>query len=435
MKRKKVLSMAVVSALIAAQMAMPVMAADGGSLDVEVTTQSGVLRVEVPTTMSIAVDQFEIGNEGAQIAVAAPFTMSNKSEMNVRVEVTSTADLGTGISLVSSKAAAGSSTKDEAWLAVAAQVAAGQYDAAASNPKDSWDLADTDDNVATFGSDKMAKQTFYLEKATGAVSYKLAVPDANGKVGESFAKFYELTPIDTATGGNAEDILTAEAAKGDLYTIATTDIAKDKAALTVIPKETTIVGAGDTPGTGEVAHVADNTYYKAATVASNPTTGKVYAYASLATASAGGDAAFTYIGKLSNAKETWTADDIKKISIAYTITGVTETKYNQVKTNCTYGLYTPVKPTIATKTYSVTANTAFDVTVTLGSATKVSSAVLKGDSSLELLDGTGTFATYSEADGKLKLTAALATFITNNPTVTLDVVFDDGTVVTLNFTV
>ena len=346
MKRKKVLSMAVVSALIAAQMAMPVMAADGGSLDVEVTTQSGVLRVEVPTTMSIAVDQFEIGNEGAQIAVAAPFSMVNKSEMNVRVDVTSTADLGTGISLVSSKAAAGSSTKNEAWLAVAAQVAANKYDSATTDPKDAWDLADTDANVATFGSDKKAKQTFYLEKATGTVSYKLAVPDANGKVGESFAKFYELEEIDTSTGTPA-DILTAAAATADLYTVATG--AADKTALTVIPQGTTIKASGAT-GTNEVDIVSGNTYYKAATTASTPVTGKVYAYASLTSAGTDGEAAFTYIGKLSNAKETWTADDIKKISIAYTITGVTETKYNEVKDDCTYGLYEAPAPTVPTIT-------------------------------------------------------------------------------------
>lgn len=94
-------------------------------------------------------------------------------------------------------------------------------------------------------------------------------------------------------------------------------------------------------------------------------------------------------------------------------------------------------PGIATTTYSVTEDTAFEVVVSLGSgnlaASTVSSALLKGEGSLELLDGSGTFATY--AGGKLNLTAALATFIVNNPTVTLDVVFDDGTVVTLDFTV
>lgn len=94
-------------------------------------------------------------------------------------------------------------------------------------------------------------------------------------------------------------------------------------------------------------------------------------------------------------------------------------------------------PSIAKTTYAVTADTGFDVEVSLGSgdlaATTVSSALLKGDSSLELLDGSGTFATY--ANGKLSLTAALATFIVNNPTVTIDVSFDDGTIKTLNFTI
>lgn len=96
-------------------------------------------------------------------------------------------------------------------------------------------------------------------------------------------------------------------------------------------------------------------------------------------------------------------------------------------------------PSIATKTYSVTTDTAFNVPVSLGAgslaAEGVSSAVLKGASSLELLDGSGTFATY--ADGKLTLTAALATFIVNNPDVTLEVIFNDDamTKVILDFTV
>ena len=48
MKRsKKFLSAAVVSAIAAAQMAMPVMA-DGGSFDVDVTTTTPVIRVVVP---------------------------------------------------------------------------------------------------------------------------------------------------------------------------------------------------------------------------------------------------------------------------------------------------------------------------------------------------------------------------------------------------
>lgn len=96
-------------------------------------------------------------------------------------------------------------------------------------------------------------------------------------------------------------------------------------------------------------------------------------------------------------------------------------------------------PSIATRSYSVTTNTAFDIPVSLGTgnlaAQGVSSVLLKGQTDLELLNGSGTFATY--ADGKISLTAATATYIVNNPTVTLDVTFDDttGTKVSISFTV
>ena len=45
MKTKKVLSTAVASALVAAQMVMPVMAAGGVSVDVPVTTKTAVISV------------------------------------------------------------------------------------------------------------------------------------------------------------------------------------------------------------------------------------------------------------------------------------------------------------------------------------------------------------------------------------------------------
>ena len=81
MKRKKVLSMLTAGAL-AATMVMPVMAADGGSFDVNVTTKTGILRVEVPTTLAIAVDQFETSDTGTQI-YSGEFPIANRSEVNV----------------------------------------------------------------------------------------------------------------------------------------------------------------------------------------------------------------------------------------------------------------------------------------------------------------------------------------------------------------
>ena len=96
-------------------------------------------------------------------------------------------------------------------------------------------------------------------------------------------------------------------------------------------------------------------------------------------------------------------------------------------------------PSIANTNITVTADTAIAIPVNLGAgslaATSVTSAALNGTGTLELLDGSGTFATYS--NGTLTLTAALANFIIENPTVTLDVVFDDDeeTTVNIEFTV
>ena len=67
MKTKKVLSTAVASALVAAQMVMPVMAAGGVSVDVPVTTKTAVIRVELPTTTAISIDQFMMDTSGTQI--------------------------------------------------------------------------------------------------------------------------------------------------------------------------------------------------------------------------------------------------------------------------------------------------------------------------------------------------------------------------------
>lgn len=330
MRNKKLFSTVVATAL-AATMAMPVMAADGGSVDVDVTTKTGVLRVQVPTTLAVAVDQFEIANAGAQI-YSEEFPMTNLSEIAVKVDVTSTVELGTDISLASSKTA----TKgNEAWLAAAAMTASSSYDIAdtADVTENAWDLSEANANVATFGADKTASQTFYLEKATGTATYKLAVPDADGKVGEAFARFYELTAIGTQPTNEAE--LKAEVDKGDVYAVVTTDAGKDGTSVTKLEKGSIADASGS-------IFAATNTYY---TMAEEPTVldatanGKVFVYAAMGTAGSKGAAGFTYIGKLSDEREKWDDNDIKNIKIEYTINGVTASKYDEVKGDCTYGFY------------------------------------------------------------------------------------------------
>ena len=393
MKRKKVLSTAVAGALVAAQMAMPVMAADGGSLDVDVTTKTGVLRVEVPTNMAIAVDQFEITQTGAQIA-SGTFDMTNKSEVNVKVAVTSTVELGDGITLASAKDAV---KGNEAWLGVAAKTAANSYDDLTTDDsndpnntggtntlvEDYWDLSEKNANVTSFARGE-ARQTFYLEKGTGTVEYKMAQADASAAMTvQSYAQLFELTALTPTSNDDAG--LQAEVDKGDVYYVVTADIGEG-ATVKKIAKGTTVAGSAD-------AYASINTYYTAAAVATpigSATASTSYVYAAMNTA--GGAAAFTYVGKLSNEKETWTSEDIKKVSIAYTITGVTASNYDDVKSDCTYGLYGVSGPQFSVDEKGL-------ITITGLTAAKNYQSVVVNGASIEGGDAEWDTANWTEADG------------------------------------
>lgn len=352
MRNKKLLSTVVATALVASTMAMPVMAGDvgdtptpastpSGSFDIDVTTKTGVIRVEVPTNMTMAVDQFEITHAGTQIA-AGEFDMTNKSEMDVKVEVTSEAVLKNGNSLVSTtKAAESSTTAGEAWLGVATKTNDGTtnsnkyYDDLKTGTDDEpkveefWELTDKNSNVTSFASDtKKAVQTFYLEKGTGNATYNLAVPSAATQVQKTYAKFYKLTAqADPSNDAGLQTLVNAN----DIYVVATADNAKDGTVLTKIEKGTTVASS---------TYAATNTYYIAADTEATPgdnTDTEKYVYASMGTA--GGKAGFTYIGKLSPKQEAWTDADITTVKVSYKIGGVTGTRYNEVKDDCTYGLY------------------------------------------------------------------------------------------------
>ena len=67
MRNKKLLSTVVASTLVATTMAMPVMAADQGSVNVEFTTKTPVIRVVAPTSILAAVDPLEMNTPGSQI--------------------------------------------------------------------------------------------------------------------------------------------------------------------------------------------------------------------------------------------------------------------------------------------------------------------------------------------------------------------------------
>ncbi len=339
MRNKKLVSTVVATAL-AATMAMPVMAADGGSFDVTVTTKTPVIRVVVPTTMEIAVNQFEMGDAGSQIYSSA-FTMENKSEIPVKLNVTSTATPGTGTTLVATKAGATDSTQaGEAWLAVAAQTSDGKY--IEENGKTINDLTEESANVATFTENK-AEQTYYLNASSG-MAYKLL--NANESAADiEYAQFYKLTPK-TFTASSEDGELKALVKDEDVYYIATASI-DDGAALTKIAKGS---------DTSSLNWANSNTYYTAAqtaTAKADIVAADLYLYGDGATNATAGKAAFRYIGKLSGKQESWSATDLTKIGVAYSIVGVQQNTYDDLAGQTgvlTYGLYKAPAPSYTEET-------------------------------------------------------------------------------------
>lgn len=340
MRRKKLLTAVVASAIIAAQVVMPAMAADGGSLDVGVTTKTGVIRVQVPTAMSVAVDQFMMNDTGTQI-YSSEFEMINKSEVDIKVNVASTVDVASTTKLVSTKAGAEASTKDgEVWMAVAAQSDSGDYD----DPKTDADtetldaLTEANANVTTFVQDATdatkgaANQTFYLGKGN-TITYNLLNAGEDASAITDYVQFYELT----AKAAADQDALDALIAAGDVYVAA--GVAADAQSLTLVEK-----GGTHTHASTEVYYsVADETTAKDALNSS-----KLYVYGGGAAASTGGTAAFRYIGILSPEKDDWSNEDITDVHIKYDFVGVTATKFAEVASDVTYGLYYEEAITVTT---------------------------------------------------------------------------------------
>lgn len=322
MKGKKLLSMLTAGAL-AVTMVMPAMAAPDGTVDVELTTKTGVIRVQVPTTLAVAVDQFELGAAGTQIA-SADFTMVNKSEMDVKVKVDSTAAVPSAtVKETVAEVEAAEDGDAFVWLGAAAMTAKDTYFAARGSFAD---LDDTSANVATFDStNKKATQEFYLAKATGNKTYKVLKTATAGEANVSYAQFYKLT--DVSSGVTDQDTLDAKIAASDVYVTSEATVA-DGTALTLVEK-----GGSYTWASGLKVYTAE----AAPTAVGSLTTSDQYVYGEMGTD--GGAAGFRYIGKLSNTQESWTKDDITDITIEYTITAISPDSYNANKTLCTYGLY------------------------------------------------------------------------------------------------
>lgn len=349
MRNKKLLSTVVASALVATTMVMPVMAEDQGEVNVEFTTKNPVIRVQAPTSILAAVDPLEMNTAGTQIH-SGDFTLVNKSEVPVKIDVKSVVTLGSGVTLVDTKKKAVDSTdkaKSEAWLAVAAQTSAGQYIETAN--KTAGDLTEADKNVATFktvgedaSAESSASQTFYLDKTTDSTAttkYTLIAPESGAgkkdaatyKKELTYAQVYELTVDATITDAAT---LLSELAEKDIY-VGTAET--DGSTLKLLPAGTTTLDTAD-------EWAAGNKYFTAGTDNALTSTtnsladGKKYVYGE--STAEGSNTAFRYIGKLGSGKASWSDTDIDEMDITYSIYGVTSDQYTEADVASSYGLYT-----------------------------------------------------------------------------------------------
>lgn len=388
MKRKRLLSTAVAGMLVAAQMVMPVTAATyEGTVTATVTTRSAVVRVQVPTTLEVAVDEFQLAGDGSQIN-SGEFFIKNYSTMAVKVTAKSIVTPGTNTSLVATKDAVVKNTSTPAngtaWLAVIAKTAADSYGMEAG--KTAADVTGEEDNVAVFptaGASTPAPitQEFYLAQGTGDVKYTgikipAATPAPSAFPVSSYAQVYKLTP---ETVNDNDALVNALKAK-TLYAIKTADLSEATKASSL---EVTKIAPDATQKDSALTYYTMN-----ATPTSAPAANEVYAYAEQATV--GGEAGFRYIGKLSEGKTNgWTKNDFTTIKIDYTITGVPADDFAEADKDCKYGLYTaPVAPAVtgyssAPLEKTVAKDTAISIPVSLGKGSKALKSI-----KVALADGT-----------------------------------------------
>lgn len=428
-KCKKLMSAAVVSAIIAAQTLMPVAAA-GGEYEVGVTTKTAPIRVMLPTSMEIAVDQFMMGGAGSQISSDA-FTMENMSQIPVKVAVTSIAELGAKTKLVSTKKAAEDSTdktNNEAWIAAVTQTSSGNYtETAVDGSKDVDALTGTEENITAFkqgtganAAKGTAVQNFYLDKGTAGTS-KLFKATTNSKdevKNLSYAQFYELTAqADPAGVPGLQSLVNA----GDVYYVATASIA-DAVALTKINK-------GATVQTSDYANT--NTYYTVATAETAPKdmladATKLYVYGDGTKAATGGEAAFRYIGALSSTKDSWDATDLTKVIIKYDITGISTDSYDEMKDDLQYGYKAE------TSKFSITAEGLLTMQGVSADVWKSGFVTFDGQD-YEMNSGAGTWETKTDP-AEFKFSSAWMSRISGNE-ITIKVTLQDNTVIEETLTV
>jgi len=373
MRNKKLLSTVLAASLVATTMAMPVMAAgndpDSGELTTQVGVKTSVLRVQVPTALVVEIDQYDTAGNGSQI-YSTDFDMTNLSNINVKVDVESTATKSAGgavANLTAKKEDVDKASGDAVWLAVAAKT---QYSGDVFGKKIK-DLKESDANVTTFGSASGdAKQTFYLKAASGdanAAQYH-AITSGDAAKAVAHTLYYQLGGKMVRSGDVLETMKTKDVyvVSGDTVTklpmkanATSTDL------LSYTDGQTAYVVSGDTKNAAQMkTYTGPDTF--------------LWGEMSAAAADHKGEASFRYIGKLSDNKK-WDNSEIAQVKINYTITGVTPDKYGEVAGDLTYGLYKEkpknAAPSIAIREYTLVADTALNINVDLGAGDKGATAV------------------------------------------------------------
>ncbi len=346
MRKKRFMSVVLASALVAT-MAVPAMA-DSGTVPVDVGDKEAVLRVQLPTKLTVDVDPLEMMDEGSQI-YSQEFQMTNKSEVPVKVSVNSVATKVSGVKVVASKLGA-SANASSVWLAAAAQTNYGVYDdvRTVSPAETIKTLSDGNSNVATFsgtdaGTTASASQNFYLNRSGDPDGDPIIYSMLSGndkEYKEMYTQIYELEEL-TAISNN--DDLQVSVNETDVYTVLSENVSTNEkikdAHPTKILRNATCV-SGDATQNG---YVSENKYYKLG--AKQPVTngavtlvaGKYYLHGE--TTGNGDVAAFRYIGCLSDKPgDDWSSAKIPSIAINYDIKGVKGTTYTERQPYCVYGL-------------------------------------------------------------------------------------------------
>lgn len=307
--------------------------------------------------MEVAVDQFEQGTAGTQI-YSTNFDIENKSAIPIKLSVTSTAELGENTMLTEKKSDAKANTakSGEAWLAVAAQTDAGKF---GTGTQDIKDVDEASVGVKTFdqnGTNAIAAQTFYLEKASTAYAILLTADRDEALEELGYTEFIELTDV---TPASPTDVLIQALVNDqglEVYVDKITGSAAQGDALEKLEWDAT---ANSGAGAWDNGYTFANThkFYTMAGVSTSEDSldsNTVYAYADGTAGATNGKASFRYTGNLSSAQENWSNEDLSKITIKYDIVGLPETTYTAaVTSDIKYGYYTKAAEGVTTGTVAL----------------------------------------------------------------------------------